>query len=99
MRELYQEHYAGQSAQAHGRGVSSAMALFVDSPEGHWNPGQGESNIVSIALLMMACMISELETAGKYERHAKLAELWTYLCDMHDEAKELWDIRYQHMVD
>ena len=81
--------------------------MLVDTPEQQWNPGHGESNTVGSALLFVACMhpsfrsgravclLSEIESAGTYTRHPKLAELWTYLRDLDDEAKELWTLRYE----
>ena len=98
LKELYEFHYSVQSAQAHGRAASMAIAVLVDNPDAQWNPGQGESYIVVIALLMVVCLLSELELAGGYARHPKLAELWTYLRDVDNEAKELWALRYEHIV-
>lgn len=97
LKELYEFHYPHQSAQAHGRMASAAAATLVDDPSKQWNPGYGESDIVSTALLFMACILSEIESAGGYAHHAKLAELWTYLRDAHDEPKELWHLRYEEL--
>ena len=71
-----------------------AVALLVENPESQWNPGAGESDIVSTALLFVACLLSELEAAGAYVPHPKLLELWSYLRDMDGEAKDLWALRY-----
>ena len=73
LRETYRNHYPHQSAQAHGRIAALAAALLVDDPDSQWNPGYGESNIVLTALLFLACILSELEIAGRYQRHPKLA--------------------------
>ena len=97
LKELYEFHYSIQSAQAHGRAASFAAAMVVDAPDTQWNPGQGESNLISTALLCMTCIRSEIESAGGYVHHPKLAELWTYLRDMDDEAKELWTRRYEEL--
>ncbi len=97
LKELYESHYSHLSAQAHGRMASMAVAMLVDDPSQQWNPGYGESDIVSTALFFMACILSEIESAGGYTHHPKLAELWTYLRDIHDEAKELWHLRYEEL--
>jgi len=97
LKELYEFHYPHQSAQAHGRVASMAVAMLVDDPSQQWNPGYGESDIVCTALLFMACILSEIESAGGYTHHAKLAELWTYLRNAHDEPKELWHLRYEEL--
>ena len=98
LREIYQYHYPHQSAQAHARIAALAVALLVDDPDSQWNPGHGESNIVSTALLFLACILSELEATGGYQRHPKLAELWTYLRDIDGEAKVLWTLRYEALL-
>jgi len=98
LRELYEYHYRFQSAQAHGRAVSMAVALLVDDPAQQWNPGHPESSLVTTALLMMACLLSEIEAAGAYSPHPKLTELWAYLRDLDDEAKELWQLRYEELA-
>ena len=98
LRETYRYHYAHQSAQAHGRIAALAVALLVDDPDSQWNRGHGESNIVLTALLFLACILSELEIAGGYQRHPKLAELWTYLRDMNGEATALWTMRYEALL-
>jgi hypothetical protein len=97
LKELYEFHYPEQSAKAHGRMASMAMASLVENPEEQWNPGQSGSNIVGTALLLMVCVVSELESTAQYSMHAKLAELWAYLRDMDDEAKELWQLRYEDL--
>jgi hypothetical protein len=74
------------------------VAMLVDAPEDQWNPGHGESNIVVSALAFVACILCEFENAGGYSHHPKLAELWTYLRDIDDESKELWDLRYQELA-
>ena len=98
LRETYQYHYPHQSAQAHGRIAALAVALLVDDPDSQWNPGYGESNIVSTALLFLTCILSELEAAGGYQRHPKLAELWTYLRNIDGEATDLWTRRYEALL-
>jgi hypothetical protein len=97
LKELYEFHYPGLSAQAHGRAASFAAAMLVEDPNQQWNPGQGESSLLSTALLLMACILSEIESAGAYVHHPKLAELWAYLRDFDDEAKELWHLRYEEL--
>ena len=67
-------------------------------PDSQWNPGYGESNIVSTALLFLTCILSELEAAGGYQRHPKLAELWTYLRNIDGEATDLWTRRYEALL-
>lgn len=95
LKEFYESHYPYQSAQAHGRLASMAVAMLVDQPEYQWNPGYGESHTVGTALLFVACILSEIEAAGEYARHARLAELWAYLRELDDEAKEVWTLRYE----
>ncbi len=97
LKEIYDYHYPHQSAQAHGRGATVAIALLVDNPEMQWNPGAGESNVVASALLFMACILSELEAAGDYRPHPKLLELWAYLREIDGEAKDLWALRYEKL--
>ncbi len=98
LRETYRYYYPHQSAQAHGRIAALAVALLVDDPDSQWNPGYGESNIVSTALLFLACILSELEAAGGYQRHPKLAELWTYLRNIDGEVTHLWTLRYEALL-
>jgi hypothetical protein len=74
-----------------------AVAMLVDDPSLQWNPGYGESVIVVTALLFMACILSEIESASGYTHHPKLAELWTYLRGVHDEPKDLWNMRYEEL--
>jgi hypothetical protein len=97
LKEIYESHYSQLSEQAHGRVASMAMAMLVDDPSLQWNPGAGESDIVLTALLFMACILCEIESAGAYAHHPRLAELWLYLREVHDEPKELWDIRYEKL--
>jgi hypothetical protein len=97
LKEVYEYHYSIQSAQAHGRAASFAAAVLVEDPTLQWNPGQGESNLVTTGLVLMACILSEVESAGTYAHHPKLAELWGYLREMDDEAKELWQMRYEEI--
>ncbi|HUY14459.1 MAG TPA: DUF5677 domain-containing protein [Terriglobia bacterium] len=97
LKELYEYHYSIQSAQAHGRAASFAAAMLVDDPALQWNPGQGESNLIATGLILMACILSEIESLGGYLNHPKLAELWRYLRELDDEAKELWQIRYEEL--
>lgn len=95
LKELYDSHYAMQSAQAHGRVAALGLALLVDDASLQWNPGQGESEILQVALIIMAGALSEIEFVGGFTHHPKLAELWTYLREAHGEARELWAIRYE----
>jgi hypothetical protein len=97
LEEIWKFHYGGLSAQAHGRMASVAAAMLVDDPSLQWNPGLGESNIVVDALLFMACILSEIEFAGGFKHHPKHAELWSYLRDGNDEAKELWRLRHEDL--
>ena len=97
MEEIWKFHYGGLSAQAHGRMSSVAAAILVDDASLQWNPGYGESDIVLVGLLFMACVISEIESAGGFGHHPKLAELWSYLREARDEAKELWNLRYEEL--
>ena len=84
-----------QSAQAHGRIAALTVALLVDDPDSQWDTG---SNIVSTALLFLACVLSELEAAGGHQRHPKLAELWRFLRDIDGEAKDLRTLRYEALL-
>ena len=97
LKELYEFNYSHQSAQAHARALALAAAMLVDQPDQQWNPGYGESNLVSHALLLLACVLSEIQAAGQYDGHPRLAELWTYLRDGDDEAKCLWALRYEEL--
>jgi hypothetical protein len=97
-KEIYESHYGHQSEQAHQRAAAVGTALLVDDPAAQWNPGFGESLIVSTALLLMACILSELEAKGRYPGHAKLRELWVYLFELNDEAKILWKLRYRMLL-
>lgn len=97
LKEVYESHYSPLSAQAHGRLASMAMAMLVDDPPLQWNPGSGESDIIITALLFMVCILAEVESAGGYTHHSKLAELWTYLREVHDEPKDLWHLRYEKL--
>ena len=94
LKELYEAHYSHQSAQAHARMAAMPMAMLVEDRDAQWNSGQGESNLVSHALLFLSCILSEIEHAGGYPSHPKLAEVWAYLREMDDEAKEIWTLRY-----
>lgn len=98
LKEVYESHYSVQSALAHGRAAVLGAAIMVDNPDSQWNPGQGESDLVATALILMACVLLEIECAGAYNHHPKLAELWTYLRDLDDEAKELWQLRYEELA-
>jgi hypothetical protein len=49
--------------------------MLVDNPENQWNPGQGESDVASTAMLFLTCILSEIEAAGKYDAHPKLREV------------------------
>lgn len=95
LKRLYDRHYNQLSAQAHGRIDAVGTALLAGRPGLQWNPGHGKSSILCTAVLFICCTVSELETAGTYEHHRKLAELWTYLREMNDEASELWELRYK----
>ena len=94
LKYFYESHYPLQSAQAHGRMAAVATAMLVDTPEAQWNPGHGESDLVTTALLLLVCILSEIEIAGSYAHHPKLCELWTYLRDMNGEARDVWNLRY-----
>ena len=98
LKEIYDTHYAFQSAQAHGRMAAVSMAFLVDQPEYQWNPKSGPSNIVVTALLCLACILSEIEIAGGYPHHPKLAELWAYLREFDEEVKDVWALRYEALM-
>jgi len=98
LKEIYDTHYAFQSAQAHARMATVSMAFLVDQPEYQWNPKHGPSNIVVTALLCLACILSEIEIAGGYPRHPKLGELWSYLRDLDEEVKDVWKLRYAALM-
>lgn len=95
---LYDFHYGPLSEQAHQRAAAIGAALVVDTYE-QWNPGLGESNLVADALLFATCILSELEAKGKYPVHPKLNELWVYLRELSDEAKDVWRLRYRALID
>lgn len=95
---LYRRHYPHQSALAHQRIAAVSSAMLVDSPEMQWNPGHGESNIVVDAIMFLACILSELQAAGGYPAEPKLLEVWTYLREVDEDAKELWALRYEQVV-
>jgi hypothetical protein len=97
-KNLYDSHYGHQSEQAHQRAAAVGAALLVDDPEAQWNPGLGESRLIADALLFLTCILSELESKGKYPAHPRLRELWVYLCALGDDAKELWQLRYQKLA-
>ena len=98
LKAIYDAHSSNLSAQAHARMAAISMAMLVDTPEMRWNPGQDESNIVTTALLHVACLLTELEFAGGYPHHPRLAELWTYLRTGDGEAQEIWALRYEQIV-
>jgi hypothetical protein len=94
IKEVYDFHYGTQSEQAHQRLAAVSMAMLVDKPEYQWNPGLGESEVVAIAMLLLTCVLSEIEVRGKHGPHPKLREVWTYLRDLHDDARDLLALRY-----
>jgi hypothetical protein len=94
---IYDCHYGHQSAQAHQRADAVAAALIVDE-YAQWNPGLGESGLISDALLYMVCILAELEWKGKYPGHPRLRELWVYLIELNSEAKDLWRLRYRALL-
>ena len=96
-KKLYDSHYGFQSEQAHQRAAAVSAALVVDT-SAQWNPGLGESRLVFDAILFLTCIISELESKGQFGPHQKLQELWRYLTDGNDEAKELWRLRYRSLL-
>jgi len=98
LKTLYESHYASLSAQAHARMAAISMAMLVDHPEERWNPGQDESNIVTTALLCLCCLLTEIEAAGGYGHHPKLAEVWTYLRSADGETQDIWALRYEQLV-
>lgn len=97
-KEIYDFHYGPQSEQAHQRAAAVGVALLVDNRKAQWNPGYGESNIVSTAILFLTCILSEIESKGHYPSHPKLLELWVYMRDLDDEAKDLWRLRYRNLL-
>ena len=99
LKYFYEFHYEQQSAQVHGRTAALAAAMLVDNPGEQWNPSHGESNSMTTALLLLVCILSEIEFAGSYANHPKLAELWTYLRDMMDGgSKDVWNLRYAELL-
>jgi hypothetical protein len=94
LRNVYENHYRHQSAQAHARLAAVAVEFMVDHPEHEWNPGAGTSNAVIFAMLCFVAICSEVNSAVGY-KHQKLIELWTYLRASTDEAEDLWTLRYQ----
>jgi hypothetical protein len=69
LKEIYDYHYGSQSEQTHQRATAVAVAMLVDNPENQWNPGHGESDIASTAMLFLTCILSEIEVAGKFTAH------------------------------
>ena len=98
LRVLYQEHYDHQSAMAHQRAAAVSSAMLTEHPEAAWSPGHAESHFVVNALTVLGAILAELQTAGAYPRHPRLAELWAYLRGMDMDAQELWAIRYESLV-
>jgi hypothetical protein len=98
LKKLYTMNYPHQSELSHQRIGAVSAALLVDKPEFQWNPGHGESNLVVTAAFLVASIVAELQAAGGYSRHPKLAELWAYLREMDDDVKELWEMRYESLV-
>ena len=98
LKRLYGLYYPHQSALAHQRIAAVSAAMLVEKPEFQWNPGLGESDLVNTATLLLICLLAELQFAAGYPRHPKLAELWAYLRQFDDEAKELWAMRYEGLV-
>jgi hypothetical protein len=96
-RILYDSHYGHQSEHAHQRAAAVASALIVDE-SAQWNPGLGESGLVSDAILFLTCIISEVESKGRYPAHPKLQELWGYVRELSAEANELWRLRYRSLL-
>jgi len=95
---LYRRHYPHQSALAHQRIAAVSAAMLVDSPEMQWNPGHGESHLVVDAIMFLICILTELQAAGGYRAEARLLEVWTYLREIDEDAKELWRLRYESLA-
>ncbi|MEO5823112.1 MAG: hypothetical protein ABIT71_21625 [Vicinamibacteraceae bacterium] len=98
LKKLYAQYYPHQSELAHQRIAAVSAALVVENPDEQWNPGHAESDLVSTAALLLACIVAELQSAGNYAKHPKLAELWGYLCELDEEFKDVWGIRYSSLV-
>ena len=94
---IYDSHYGHQSEQAHQRAAAVSAALIVDE-SAQWNPGLGESGLISDTILFLTCIISELESKGRYPAHPRLRELWVYLKQLNAEANELWRLRYRSLL-
>jgi hypothetical protein len=56
------------------------------------------STLISDAILFLTCILSELESKGRYPAHPKLQELWVYGRELNDEAEELWRLRYRSLL-
>jgi hypothetical protein len=98
LKSLYDLNYPHQSELTHQRLAAVSSAMLVDNPEMQWNPGHGESHLVLTAILLVACIVSELQAVGGYARHPRLAELWGYMREMDEDVKVLWATRYESLV-
>jgi hypothetical protein len=65
---IYDSHHGHQSEQAHQRAAAVSAALVVDE-SAQWSPGLGESGLISDTILFLTCIISELESKGRYPAH------------------------------
>ncbi len=99
LKRLYAQYYPHQSELAHQRIAAVSAALVVEHPDAQWNPGHAESDLVSTVSLLLTCILSELQSAGSYARHPKLAELWRYLCTLDEDFKESLTLRYRALVE
>lgn len=97
-KEIYDHHYGRQSGQAHQRGFAVATALLVDDPNAPWSRTYGKSRIVASAMIFLACILSEIESKGRYDRHRELRKLWVEICRLDDLAKDLWRLRYRKLI-
>jgi len=95
LEEIHSSWYGQMSEQAHQRMAAVSVAFIVDQREEPEHPG---SNVVSTAMLFFACMLAEVEAAGRYAPHARLLELWTYLREMDEEAEKLYGLRYEGLL-
>lgn len=94
--ELYQSHYRIASAQAHGRGMATSMAIVVAHPE--YQLADQASGYVTTAQVMLACLWTEVSIAAKFETNPKLLEYWKYMREYDAEAVDLWNLRYRDIL-
>lgn len=77
-----------------------SMALFSKGPQGNWDE---ELLIVRTECLLNSAMfllsiLTEIEVEMQYGMQEKLKCVWTFLCDLWPDAKELYDRFYRNRL-